>query len=71
MIGAAISSSSINEARKTTISSIVIKLEFGDIGRAVLFGVFIELFISRVDMNILRVFIRERKRCCVNKILRK
>jgi hypothetical protein len=71
MIEAVISFSSAVKAEKTTISSVVIRLRFGDIGRAVSFNAFIELSISRINMNILRVFIKERKRYYINKMLKK
>jgi hypothetical protein len=71
IIGAVILFSLVVEAGRTTIFSIIIKLRFGNAGRAISFSVFIELSIFRVDMNILKIFVRERKRCCVNKILGK
>jgi hypothetical protein len=71
MIEAAILFSSVVKIGRTTISSVVVRLKFGDAGRAVLSDAFIELSIFRIDMNILKMFVRERKRYYVSKILRK
>jgi hypothetical protein len=71
VIGAVILSFSAIEAGRTTVSLIVIRLGSGDAGRAVSFGVFVELSISRINMNILKVFIKERKSYCISKILGK